>query len=217
MLISQLVEYYTAHAADYWSQVGTHIMLSLIVAVIAAAIGIPLGYLCTRYPKSAAFITGFVNVLRIVPSLAVMIIMIPLIGIGKVPAEIALLIIAIPPIVINTAAGFAMPDVSLFDIAKGMGMDDKQILWKVRVPLAVPLIFTGIRTSIVETIASATIAAYIGAGGLGNIVFAGIGMNRVGITALGGFSIAIISIIADYSLGAVQKVIERRCGVEPAE
>lgn len=211
-MLKDIIEYYLTHTDSYWMAVGTHILMSGGVGLAAAVIGIPLGILCARHPRYSQYITGAVNIMRVVPSLALMIVLIPLIGIGKVPAVIALMVIAIPPILINTMAGFTTADSSLLEAARGMGMDEKQVFWKIQIPLAIPLIFTGIRTSIVETIASATIATYIGAGGLGNIVFTGLGVNKTYIIVVGGLSIAILSIAADYLLGAVQRNLEKRFG-----
>ena len=213
-MFSQIYGYYLEHIGEYWSDVAAHLEVSFGVAALAALIGIPLGIVCALYPKHSGWITGLVNVMRIIPSLALMLLMIPLIGIGRVPAFIALMIIAIPPVLINTTAGFLKTDSALLETAGGMGMDQKQIFRKVQFPLAIPLIFTGIRTSIVETIASATIATYIGAGGLGNLVFTGLGTSRTYITLLGGLTIALISIVTDCILAVVQSRLVRRFGME---
>lgn len=212
-MISNLVTYYLTHFSEYWSAVKVHLILSFQVGIFAAVIAVPLGTLCVKYEKIAQSIERVMSMLRIIPSLALMIVFIPLMGIGKLPATVALLIIATPPIMINTTAGFKNIDAKLLEAAKGMGMNEKQIFWKVRVPQAIPLIFAGIRTSIVETIASATIAAYIGAGGLGNIIFAGLGINKTYMVALGGLSVAAISIATDLLLSLVQGRIEIRYGM----
>lgn len=205
-----LFEYYQTHVDTFWTQVATHIFLSYGVGILAAVIGIPLGIVCAYIPKISKYITGFVNTLRVIPSLALMIIMIPLIGIGKIPAMIALLIIAIPPILINTTVGFLSVDETITEAAVGMGMDKRQVFFQVKLPLAFPIIYTGIRTSIVETIATATIATYIGAGGLGNLVFAGLGTYKTYLVVLGGLSIAVISMVSDYLLGMIQKALTKR-------
>jgi osmoprotectant transport system permease protein len=135
--------------------------------------------------------------------------MIPLMGTGKTPALVALTILAVPPILINTIAGFAGIEASLYETARGMGMDEKQIFLKIEWPLALPLMLTGIRTSAVEVSASATIAAYIGAGGLGNIVFTGLGLNKAELLLIGGVSVAVISIGAELILGTVQNAVTK--------
>lgn len=212
-MVSEMVTYYMTHMSEYWSALELHLLLSFEVGLLAAVIAVPLGAVCVKSERISQFTMRLMSMLRIIPSLALMIVFIPLMGIGKIPAVVALLIIAIPPILINTTAGFKNIDEKLLEAAYGAGMDDRQIFWKVRVPQAIPLIFAGIRTSIVETIASATIAAYIGAGGLGNIIFAGLGINKTYMVAIGGLSVAAISIVTDFVLSFFQTQIERRYGM----
>ena len=208
-MLEKVMSYYAEHSAAYWSSFATHIGISLRVILIASALGIPLGILCAKYRGTAKYVSGFVNFLRVVPSLALMVILIPLMGIGKVTATVALTIIAMPAIMINTTAGFLSVDSMVLETAKGMGMSPMQSFTKVEVPLAFPLILTGIRTSAVETIASACIASYIGAGGLGDFVFKGLGMNRTEIVLLGGVSIAVFSIAIDIILAIYQGHVGR--------
>ena len=213
-MLNDILSYYQEHQSEYITAVISHLTISIQVVLTAMLIGIPLGLMCAKIPKISKFISGMVNIMRIIPSLALMVFTIPLIGIGKVPAIFALTIIAIPPIMINTAAGFLSIEPNLFETAKGMGMDKSQIFFKVEIPLALPLIITGIRTSVVETIASTTIATYIGAGGLGNLVFIGLGTNQPNILLLGGLSIAVLSIAADIILSFVQTAVDRYLGRE---
>lgn len=208
-MLQDIFTYYKDNVGEYWSAVATHLTLSLQVVLISIVIGVVLGIISVKSKKNAKFISSSVNTLRVIPSLALMVLMIPLMGIGKVPATIALTIIATPPILINTAAGFLNIDSLILETAKGMGMSPSQSFWKVEVPLAFPLILTGIRTAAVETIASTSIAAYIGAGGLGDMVFTGIGVNKTEILMLGGFSIAIMSITTDLVLSIVQTLVGR--------
>ena len=205
----KMLAYYSQNMDNYWNGVLTHLTISLQAVLAAILIGVPLGILCAKNEKSARIISGSINVLRVIPSLALMVILIPLMGIGKTPAIIALTILAIPPVMINTSAGFLGIEPMVLETARGMGMSPGQSFLKVEVPLAFPLVLTGIRTSAVETIASASIAAYIGAGGLGNLVFTGIGVNRAEIVLLGGLSIAVISISADLILSFLQSRIGR--------
>ena len=135
--------------------------------------------------------------------------LLPIMGIGKVTAMVALTVIAMPAIMINTTAGFLSVEPMVLETARGMGMDAFQVFTRVEVPLAFPLILTGLRTSAVETIASATIASYIGAGGLGDFVYKGLGMNRTEIVLLGGVSIAVFSIVVDILLAIYQGYVGR--------
>lgn len=211
-MLEKIWIYYQNNVSNYWSAVVTHLTISMQVVAISIVIGVVLGIICSKNEKISKFISSGVNVLRVIPSLALMVLMIPLLGIGRVPAIVALIIIAIPPIMINTAAGFLSIDPLILETAKGMGMSPKQSFYKVELPLAFPLIFTGIKTATVETIASTSIAAYIGAGGLGDIVFTGLGINKSEILLLGGVSIAIMSILIEFILSAIQSfgIITRR-------
>lgn len=208
-MLDKILLYYQDNVSNYWEAVSTHITLSLQVVIISIIIGVPLGILCAKYEKTAKYVSGLVNFLRVVPSLALMVILIPLMGIGKVTALVSLTVIAVPSIMINTTAGYLSVEKTVMETAKGMGMSPMQSFIKVETPLAFPLILTGIRTSAVETVASTCIAAYIGAGGLGDLVFAGLGMNRTEIVLLGGVSIAIFSVAIDIILAIYQAHISR--------
>jgi osmoprotectant transport system permease protein len=208
-MINDMLIYYKENVGNYWSAVITHLSISMQVVIISIAIGVPLGIICAKNKSASKFISSSVNILRVIPSLALMVLMIPLMGIGKIPAITALTIIAIPPIMINTAAGFLGIDALILETSKGMGMSPIQSFLKVEMVLAFPLVITGIRTSAVETVASTSIAAYIGAGGLGNMVFTGIGVNRTDILLLGAISIAIISIATELILSIVQSFVGR--------
>ncbi len=212
-MFSDLVQYYLENMSNYWSYVATHITISLEVAVFAILIGIPLGIVCAKLPKLSGVITGLVNALRIIPSLALMVFMVPLIGIGRFPATIVLVIITLPPILINTTTGFLSISESILETARGMGMSPKQVFMEIEFPLALPLIAAGIRTAVVEVVATTAIASYIGAGGLGVLVSTGMGYGRAFITLLGGGSIAVISIAADLILEGIQKILTKRMGL----
>jgi osmoprotectant transport system permease protein len=204
-MFKEVIVYYQENISDYWAAVVTHLTISIQVVILSGIIGIIFGIICAKNKHLTKIISSSVNVLRVVPSLALMVLMIPLVGIGKVPAIIALTVIAIPPIMVNTTAGFLGLNPLIIETAKGMGMSEVQSFFQIEFPLALPLIFTGIRTAAVETVATTSIAAYIGAGGLGDMVFTGLGVNRTDILLLGGLSIAIISISTDVILGIVQK------------
>lgn len=208
-MLQDMIIYCQENIDEYSLAVLTHFWISLQVVLIAAMIGIPLGIVCAKNKKIAKLISGFVNVLKVIPSLALMVIMIPVIGIGKFPAMIALTIIAIPAIMINTSVGFLSIEPIILETAKGMGMSKSQSFLRVEAPLAFPLCLAGIRTAAVETIATTSIAAYIGAGGLGNLVFTGLGVNRGDILLVGGLSIAVMSITTDLVLSIVQTRVSR--------
>jgi osmoprotectant transport system permease protein len=133
----------------------------------------------------------------------------PLFGIGLLPAFVALSFLAIPPILINTTQAFATIPAPVVETAEAMGMTPGMVFTRVKFPLAMPLILPGVKTATVEVIASATLAAYIGAGGLGNIIFTGLGLLRPDLLIIGGASVAALSIAADQLLGLLEKRLVR--------
>ena len=203
---TQIINYITNNMDAYLTSVGQHIGISILALIIAVAIGIPLGCASVKYRKYEKLIMYSFQVLRIVPSLAVIILLIPLMGTGIKPAMTALVLLAVPPILMNTAAGLDdVPDFML-ETAYGMGMTDREVLWKVKFPLAMPLILTGIKTAMIEIIASATLASKIGAGGIGDIIFTGLGLNRTDLLLVGGISVAVLSIVSGVLLDLIDRV-----------
>ena len=203
-MFKEMMDYIAANQSMYLVEIRTHILISLCTVFFSSLIAIPLGIVCIKYRSASRFISGIVNTARVIPSLALMVLLIPLIGIGKAPAIIALILLAIPPIMLNTIAGYDSIDPMITETAKGMGMDPRQTFLQVQTPLALPLILTGVRTAAVEAVASTSIAAYIGAGGLGDLVFTGIGANKAPILLAGGLTIAVLSILTDLLLSTLQ-------------
>jgi len=197
-MFQDMFAYLSTHMTDIAEQVGTHLGISLFSLIIAALIGIPCGYLASKSVKREIIVSTPFEILRVVPSLALLILLIPLMGTGILPAVTALTILAIPPVLLNTIVGFrSVPDF-MVESASGIGMTEKEILKKVRIPSAMPMIFAGLRTALVEVVASATLAAKIGAGGLGEIIFTGLGLNRTDLLILGGVLVAILSLLCGF-------------------
>lgn len=185
-----------------------HVRLSLIALLFSIAIGLPFGYLGYRSKKIATFVTSFSQVLRIIPSLAILFVLIPIIGVGVKPALIALTILGIPPILINTITGFHEISFIIKESAIGMGMNERQLFKRIEFPLAFPYILNGIKLALVEIIASATLATYIGAGGLGSLIFTGLGLYRMDLLIIGGSSVAALSLISMFGLDFIIKKVE---------
>lgn len=177
-----------------------HIEISLIALLLAGVIAIPLGIYLTKREKIAEGIIGIVAILQTIPSLALLGILIPLLGIGKIPAIIALVAYALLPILRNTYTGIKEVDPSLIEAAHAMGMNTRKRLMKVEIPLALPIIMAGIRTAMVLIIGTATLAALIGAGGLGDIILLGIDRNNTYLILLGAIPAAILAILLDFLL-----------------
>lgn len=175
--------------------------------IIALLIGFPLGYLSWQLPLIRRISQGSIQALRVIPSLGILFILIPIIGVGRGPALIALVILGLPAILLNTVVGFQEVSPVLVETGIGLGMTRWQLLFRVQLPLALPHILNGIKLALVEVIASATLATYIGAGGLGEIIFTGLGLYRLDLLVIGGGSVAMLSfltmIIFDFTIKGV--------------
>lgn len=208
-MLHQIINYFATDSGQYWQYVGQHLLLSAITLAISLVIALPLGYLGSRVKSVAAFCTAFAQVLRIIPSLALLFILIPFIGTGMLPAIIALVVLALPPLLINTILGFNEVSSLYKEVGRALGMDRRQLRRQIEIPLAMPYILNGIKLALVEIIASATLATYIGAGGLGTLIFTGLGLYDMSYVVIGGVSVAILSLIAmlgfDYLIKKVQK------------
>lgn len=190
--------------ADRWPDIleatVQHVYLSLVALFWAVVIAVPVGILLTRYRALSGFVLGIVSIFQTIPSLALLGFMVPVFGIGPLPAVIAMLLYALLPILRNTYTGILDVDKSLLEAGRGMGMTKGQILRMVQLPLARPFIFAGIRTATVMTIGVATLAAFIGAGGLGDLILRGIAMTDTGIILTGAIPAAILAVLFDMVL-----------------
>lgn len=204
--MQDVIAYFSTHGADYIQMVLEHLNVSILSLAAAILIAVPLGIACSRSPLLEKISVGVSGILRIIPSLAVLVVCVPILGTGALPAVVALTVLAIPPILINTALGFRSVPVDVLEAARGMGMDERSVFFKIKVPLAFPVSFAGIRTAASEVVASATLAAYIGAGGLGQIIFTGLGLMRTDLLVIGGASVAALSLL----VGMLLSVIDRR-------
>ena len=182
-----IIAYFMANSAAFWSAVREHVLISAASLAVALLIAVPGGYLCVRYGGLKKTLLAVFQTLRIVPSLAVLFLLIPVMGTGFMPATAALVLLAVPPILLNTVAGLDGVPQDMLETAAGLGMTRRQVWRKVRFPLAMPMILTGVKIAVIEIIASATLAAKIGAGGLGEIIFTGLGLNRTDLLLIGGF------------------------------
>ena len=201
--------YFQSSGDRFLAMLLAHIQISLLSLAIAVLIGVPAGVLCVRYRRGQKYITGLFSVLRVIPSLAILLLMVPILGTGTAPAVVALVILAVPPILMNTVAGLEGVAPFLLETASGIGMEPRQVWTRVRFPLAAPMILTGVKTAAVEIVASATLAAKIGAGGLGDIIFAGIGLFRTDLLRIGGISVALLSLATGLLFSAAERITMR--------
>jgi osmoprotectant transport system permease protein len=181
-----------------------HLALVAIAMALAVLIGVPLGVVLTRRQALRRWVLGGANVVQTVPSLALFgfLIPVPLIGgIGARTAIVALTLYALLPIIRNTCVGIAGVDPAVIEAARGMGMTGRQMLWQVEIPLSLGVILAGIRVSTVICVGVATIAAAIGAGGLGTYIFRGVAMVNDQVILAGAIPAAVLAVLADVSLG----------------
>jgi osmoprotectant transport system permease protein len=195
-----------------------HVWISALSLAITCAIGIPLAALLTRWRRGGIVVTSIANAARSIPLVGVMLLLaVGPIGIGTEPAVIALVIFALPPIVTNTFTGIVDVDAETTRAAIGMGMTRSQVLRRVELPLAIPLIATGIRLAAVQVWATATIAAIIGSGGLGQLITVGYATQYYGEVYGGVVIIAGTAIALDAVLQRLQSAVRRRYGAVPAQ
>lgn len=187
-----------------------HIGLTFISLLIAVAIGLPLGIFISRRRRFSAAVLGIAGILQTIPSIALLGFMIPLLGIGPKPAIAALMLYALLPIIRNTFTGITGVDAAVREAAIAMGMSKRQVLLKVELPLAMPVIFAGIRTATVITVGVATLASYIAAGGLGEFIFGGISLNNTNMILAGAIPAALLAILFDFLLSRLQRLNIRR-------
>lgn len=194
-----------------------HLGLTLVSVLLAALFAVPLGILITKRDRLRQIALGAAGVMQTIPSLALLAFMIPLLGLGVKAAIAALFLYAILPILRNTYTGITEVDADLVDAARGMGMRPGQILTRVQLPLAMRTIMAGIRTSTVISIGVATLAAFIGAGGLGQPIVEGLYLNDTNLILTGAVPAALLAIVADAGLGRLEIVLQPRTLSAPAE
>lgn len=182
-----------------------HIYLSFVALAIGIAIALPLGILIARYRKYAEPVIGVTAVFQTIPSLALFGFLVPLMGIGSNTALIALIIYALLPILRNTYTGITSVDNSIIEAGSGMGMTRTQILKQIEFPLALPIIMAGIRTATVLTVGIATLATFVGAGGLGDVIYRGLQSYNNALILAGALLVAALAITFDLFLKWIEK------------
>ncbi|PAX49108.1 ABC transporter permease [Brunnivagina elsteri] len=196
------------YAPEILQRTGEHLFLVTISIAIATLVGIPLGILITRKNSLRQPILGIANILQTIPSLALFGLLIPVPyigGIGPTPAIVALTLYSLLPIIRNTYTGIVGVNGAVREAGKGMGMSDRQLLFQVEIPLAIGVILAGVRVATVIAIGIATIAAAIGAGGLGVFIFRGIAVVNNNLLLAGAVPAAAIALLADFAIGWLEK------------
>lgn len=182
-----------------------HLRLSLTALLLAIAIFVPLGVVVSRGGKVSSGVLAAVAAARVVPSLAVLFLLLPFMGLGDGPALVALTLLAGPPLVLNTDAGLRSVDPAALEAARGLGMTPPQEFLKVHLPLAMPVVVAGVRSAAVEVIGSATLAAFIGAGGLGQFITAGLTLLDYRMLLAGAVPVTLMALSAEVLLGLLER------------
>lgn len=197
-----------------------HLQLTVVSAVAAAAIALPIGIGLGHVRKAGALAINVANIGRALPALALLIVGVQYFGIGtpggilgvvhSLPAFIAMVALGVPPIVANSYVGVSEVDEEVREAARGMGMNGRQVLWRVELPMALPLIMAGVRTAVVAIVATATLAAYVNGGGLGLLISVGFAVQNQAEVFVGGLLVALLAIAFEVSLSLVQRILVSR-------
>ncbi|MDR6882450.1 ABC transporter permease [Bacillus sp. 3255] len=205
MLRKEIQTYFQENASVFWSNLLSHLVLSLTAVGVALLICVPLGIWISRKLAVANYIINGINMFRVVPSLAILALAMPVLGVGFLPALLALIVLACPPIIINTYVAFREIDAGVKEAAKGMGMTPLQTVFKVEFPLALPVMLAGVRSASVEVIASATLAVLIGGSGLGSYIINGVSMMSKSYLLIGAVPVALLAIASESVFAYIQK------------
>jgi len=203
-------EFLAQRAGELGSKTLVHFGLILASVSVAVVVGVPLGLWIRRNATFRSPVLGAVSVVQTVPSLALLALLLPVFGIGVKPTLVALSLYALLPIVRNTFTGLNEVPPSVLEAARGLGFTPRQQFWLVELPLALPVVVAGIRTSTVICVGIATIAACIGAGGLGDFIFRGLAMRNTRLILLGAVSAAVMALVLDFAIGRIEWAMTRK-------
>ena len=215
-LLAAAVEHVVQNPRLFREALLTHVLLSAAALAVALIVALPVGVLVARRPRAAFVAMNAANVARTVPSLAVLAGMLPFLGIGFLPSFLALVILGLPPILTNTCVGIRQVDADAIESAAGMGMTPFQILCRVELPMAAPVMSAGVRTAAVQIVAGATLAAFIGGGGLGDFITTGIGMMAIELMLVGAIPVTVLAILTELAFGWLERAVTPRGMREPA-
>lgn len=200
-----IVQFLQTNGSELLYKTYEHITISLIAVILGVLVAVPLGVVLTRMKKGAGTIIGIVNIIQTLPSLAILAFFIPLLGVGKVPAIVALFFYSVLPILRNTFTGIRGVNKNLLESGKGIGMTPAEQVRLVELPLAAPVIMAGIRTSTIYLIGWATLASFIGGGGLGDYIFIGLNLYQPEYIIGGAVPVTVLAIVIDYVLAVAER------------
>lgn len=204
-------EYMGQHIQEILFRTGEHLQITLFSILIAIAIGVPLGIMISYLKPFKKPVLGFANVVQAIPSIAILGFLVPIFGIGEKPAIFMVVLYSLLPIIKNTATGLSNINAEMLEAAKGIGMTKYQILMKVKLPLALPVIMAGIRISAVTSVGLVTIAAFIGAGGLGYMIYSGIRTVNTNLIIAGAIPACLLALLVDWVGSLIEKLATPAC------
>lgn len=210
----KVLQIYISRWPWFLELIGEQLKISLIAVVIAGVLGMLLGIFIAEHRRFAEPVMAVCNVFYTIPAIALIGLLIPLIGIGERNAIIAIVLYGIMPMVRNTYTGITNIDASTIDAALGLGSTKGQIMFRIRLPLAASVIIAGLRNVVVMSIATGSIAAFVGGGGLGEAIFRGITMYNTAMTFAGSLLLVLLALICDYSLSRLEKHIKKKWRVQ---
>jgi osmoprotectant transport system permease protein len=214
--VDGIVVQFFQYVSEAWIEIarltGQHLFLAVSGAMIGIFTAVPLGIFISRRPKISAYVIDIAGMLYTIPSLAMLGFLLPFLGLGWMPAIIALVIYSWLPVLRNTCAGLATVDPAVKEAALGMGATQSQLLFKVELPLALPVIMASVRTVAVLTVGVATLGALVGAGGLGELIFTGISMIDNNMLIAGTIPVAAMAVLFDQSLGYMERRLQVKFG-----
>ncbi|MGN1401565.1 MAG: ABC transporter permease [Bacillus sp. (in: firmicutes)] len=206
-----LIEFFSSYGGDLLQKTGEHLFISFSALLLGVLVAVPLGILLAHTSKRlASFVIGLASMLQTFPSLAILAFFIPLLGIGKLPAIVTLFCYSVLPIIRNTYIGVKGVNPDLIEAGKAMGMTAWERMLKVEIPLAVPVIMAGIRLSAVYLIGWATLASFIGGGGLGDFIFDGLNLFRTDLVIAGAIPVTLLALVLDVLLTRLEYVVTPR-------
>ncbi|MDR0125550.1 ABC transporter permease [Bacillus zhangzhouensis] len=205
--MDQIIDFLEKNGGELLIKMWEHLYISLIAVVLGIIVAVPLGVILTRMKKGAGFVIGVVNIFQTLPSLAILAFFIPILGVGKIPAIVALFFYSVLPILRNTYAGVQGVNKNLLESGKGIGMTTWEQIRLVELPLAVPIIMAGVRTSTIYLIGWTTLAAFIGGGGLGDYILIGLQLYQPEYIIAGAIPVTILAVIIDLTLMRLEKIV----------
>ncbi|MFO7152204.1 MAG: ABC transporter permease [Bacillota bacterium] len=206
-MVSEYVDFIVQRMDDILLFSAQHLQLSFTAILIAIAIGVPLGIVMMMLPRISPLILGISNAVQAMPSLALMGFMVPLLGIGSTPSIVMVIVYALLPIIKNTYTGLTGIDKAIIEAGTGMGMTEFQLMTMVRIPLALPIIMAGIRISAVMAVGYTTLAALIGAGGLGQLIYRGISMVNSKMILAGAVPAMVLALLIDRLFSFLERLV----------